>query len=262
MARILADLGNSRLKLALLDDVGQLAETVALPLDDVHEWKSLAARWSSVDRSRDHWAVSSVNPPVAERLAAFFEAEGVTQVRWLLSATEIPVKHSLVRPEFAGVDRALAVLAAVKRKPAGQPGIVMLCGTALVAERISRDNIWQGGAIAPGLGVMAQALHLRTAMLPLIEIRENPPAWAPSTIAAMESGLFWGMVGMARELIARQAEDFDNPPHVIWTGGDAAMLARWVTGEESHVENDLVLAGMALLARQVNLWAIPESGDS
>jgi type III pantothenate kinase len=255
MVRILADLGNSRLKLGRLDDDGALVETVALPLDNAEAWSALAIRWSEGSVRQAQWAVSSVNPPVAEQLRAFFEARGIDRVRWLLSATEIPVRHALVRPEFAGVDRALAVMAATELKPPRQPGVVLLCGTALVVERINADGVWEGGAIAPGVSVMAAALHLRTAMLPLIEVREAPPPWAPSTIAAMEAGLFWGMVGMARELIARQAEEFGVAPHVIWTGGDANMLAPWVTGPESRIEADLVLTGMAQLARRTDLWA-------
>jgi type III pantothenate kinase len=254
VVRILADLGNSRLKLGRLDDDGRLVETAAVPLDDPEAWKALWLRWNSGDSNGALWAVSSVNPPVAERMTAFFEAHRITQVRWLLSATEIPVRHALVRPEFAGVDRALAVMAATKLKPAGRPSVLMLCGTALVAERISAGGVWEGGAIAPGLGVMAHALHLRTAMLPLIEVHDAPPPWAPSTIAAMEAGLFWGMVGMARELIAKQAEEFGVAPYVIWTGGDAHLLAPRVTGSESRIEADLVLAGMAQLARQTDLW--------
>jgi type III pantothenate kinase len=253
VARILADLGNSRLKLGRLDDDGQLVETAALPLDDDGAWDALRLRWDEGDAQ--HWAVSSVNPPVAERMAAFFEAREISRVRWLLSATEVPVRHTLVRPEFAGVDRALAVLAAAGLKPAGRPAVLVLCGTALVVERINADGVWEGGAIAPGLGVMAHALHLRAAMLPLIEVREEPPPWAPSTIAAMEAGLFWGMVGMARELINKQAEEFGVTPYVIWTGGDAQLLAPRVTGSQSRVEADLVLAGMAQLARQTDFWA-------
>ncbi len=122
------------------------------------------------------------------------------------------------------------------------------CGTALTIERITDDGTWQGGIIAPGLGVAARALHLLTAQLPVVELRQPPPAWGRSTRPALEAGVFWGMVGAVRELLARQADDMNGIPSVVWTGGDAELLAGPVAGSDARIEPDLVLLGLAQVA--------------
>ena len=123
-----------------------------------------------------------------------------------------------------------AVFAALRLMPPGRPGLVVSCGTAITVERITAEGVWQGGAIAPGLGTMASALHLRTAQVPLIDTRQfdphhPPPAWGRGTVASLKAGIFWGTVGLVRELLARQADDLDGDPWVVWAGGDATLLA-------------------------------------
>jgi type III pantothenate kinase len=132
--------------------------------------------------------------------------------------------------------------------PAARPGLVVSCGTAITVERITARGVWQGGAIAPGLGVSGRALHHFTKQLPMVEPRAAPPAWGSSTQPAVESGVFWGTVGAVRELLARQAGDLSGDLWVIWTGGDAALLASPIAGGDARIEPDLVLLGLAHLA--------------
>ena len=108
--------------------------------------------------------------------------------------------------DTGGADRALGVVAALRLMPPGRPGLVVSCGTAITVERITSQGVWQGGAIAPGLGVMASALHIRTAQLPLLDTRQlnsnhSPPAWGRGTVASLTAGIFWGTVGLVRELV-------------------------------------------------------------
>lgn len=249
MLRIVADLGNSRLKWGRVGAGGRVEGTVAVPADDPAAW---AEAWGRYEHSGDRcssWAVASVNPPQADRLARFLEEEGaVERVAWYRSAAEVAVSHALERPETAGADRALAVAAAVADEEAGRPGLVVLCGTAVTVERVSASGTWQGGAIAAGLGLTARALHVLTAQLPLVEPREAPPAWGNATLPALEAGVFWGVVGAVRELLTRQSANFDAVPWVVWTGGDAEMLASAVGWGNSRVVPDLVHRGLAGVA--------------
>ena len=96
----------------------------------------------------------------------------------------------------------------------------------------------------PGLRVAARALHNQTAQLPLVELHQAPPCWGASTRPALEAGVFWGTVGAVRELLDRQTADLGNDPWVIWTGGDAALLAGAIAGAEARIEPDLVLIGL------------------
>jgi type III pantothenate kinase len=246
MPRIVADLGNSRLKWGRIDPDEHLGATVALPADDPTAWASAWDDWglSAIESS---WSISSVNPPLADRLGQFLAERGVGLIHWYRSATEVSVRHELKTLATAGVDRALAVVAALNLHQGRGPGLVVSCGTAVTVERISDDGVWQGGAIAPGLKPMAKALHLMTALLPEVEPREAPEACGRSTIPALEAGVFWGVVGAIRELATRQSLGLTPLPWLIWTGGDAATFARWVDWPGAIVVPHLVLEGLRTL---------------
>lgn len=244
MLRVVADLGNSRLKWGLLDASGRLIAIESMPIDDEAAWSSAWDAWN-LSAASSRWAVSSVNPPAADRLRAFLESRLVARIDWFRSALDVPVPHVLEQPETAGADRALAVLAVRELGPRVRPALVISCGSAVVVDRIAANGRWEGGAIAAGLGLSARALHLLTAQLPLVEVTEPPAALGSSTGPAMAAGLFWGAVGAIRELVARQSAGLDQAPSVVWTGGDASLLAPWVSGPDAQVVPDLVLQGLA-----------------
>jgi len=243
VTRIVADLGNSRLKWGRIDHDGRLGSTITLATDDPTAWASAWDAWGLGEETA--WSIASVNPPLADRLGRFLEGRCVADVRWYRSAAEVDVRHELERPESAGADRALAVVGALALGPGEGPGLVVSCGTAVTVERIGAGGVWQGGAIAPGLGPMARALHLSTAQLPEVAPRQAPAPFGRSTIPALEAGVFWGVVGAIRELLDRQAADLAPAPWLVWTGGDAPTLAPWVDRPRSRVVTDLVLLGLA-----------------
>ena len=256
MLHYVADLGNSRLKWARVDATGGLVDRVAVPLEP-SAWAEAWDQSSVLAGTPSTWAISSVNPPLASQLADFLLARQIAGARWFVNACEVPVAMNVEGAELGGADRALGVFAAIKLMPAHRPGLVVSCGTAITVERISSQGVWQGGAIAPGLGPMAHALHLRTAQVPLIDTRqfdqEHPPsAWGPGTIGSLNAGIFWGTVGIVRELLARQSDDIDGEPWVVWAGGDAPLLARFVGGHDLTIEPDLVLVGLARLCFGAN----------
>ncbi|AMV37545.1 type III pantothenate kinase [Planctomyces sp. SH-PL62] len=244
MPRIVADIGNSRLKWALLDEHGASGPSVSLPLDDPKVWGVVLDGWLRPATGPATWAVSSVNPPLAARLGAFLADRGVAEVRWFLTAAEVPVAKDVEGAETGGADRALAVLAASRLLGPGRPILVVSCGTAITIERITPGGVWQGGAIAMGMGLCARALHHFTAQLPLVDPGRCAPSWGRSTVPSLEAGVFWGSVGAVRELLARQAVDLGAAPLVVWTGGDAFRLAPAVEGPAARVIPDLVLQGL------------------
>ncbi|MDG3005247.1 type III pantothenate kinase [Paludisphaera mucosa] len=243
MPRIVADIGNSRLKWARLDDQGGLGPTVSLPLDDPKAWGAVYDGWHRSASDSSTWAVSSVNPPLAGRLAAFLAERKTAEIRWFLTAAEVPVPKDVEGADTGGSDRALAVLGASRLLGRGRPILVVSCGTAITVERLTAEGVWQGGAIAMGLGLCARALHHFTAQLPLVSPDRSAPSWGRSTNPSLEAGVFWGTVGAVRELIARQEPDL-GPSLVVWTGGDAFRLAPAVEGPAARVVPDLVLQGL------------------
>lgn len=248
MLRIVADLGNSRLKWARLDEEGRLTPSSALPPDDPLAWGALWDDWHQGQPQPSRWAIASVNPPVAERLAAFLQCRHVCQVTWYHTAADVPLAMDVDGADTGGADRALAVLAALAHMPSGQPGLVVSCGTAITIERVTPAGVWQGGVIAPGLFLSARALHLLTAQLPLVHPDHSAPFWGRGTLPSLEAGVFWGTVGSIRELLARQSFEHDEMPWIVWTGGDAERLARPVSGDNVRIIPDLVLRGVAQAA--------------
>lgn len=244
MPRIVADLGNSRLKWALLDEAGVPGPTVALPLDDPAAWSVVYDGWHRNIPGPSVWAVSSVNPPLARRLEEFLAERKPAEVRWIRTAAEVPVPKDVEGAETGGSDRALAVLGASKLLGTGRPILVVMCGTAITVERLTAGGVWQGGAIAMGLGLCARALHHFTAQLPLVTPTLDSPSWGRSTEPSLEAGVFWGTVGAVRELLKRQEPDLEGPPLVVWTGGDAFLLAAAIEGPTARVVPDLVLQGL------------------
>jgi type III pantothenate kinase len=247
-----ADLGNSRLKWARVDDDGRLADREAVPLDP-SAWAQAWGRSAVLGHAPSWWAISSVNPPLAVQLGEFLQTKHVAGITWFVAASEVPVPKDVEGAEVGGADRALGVYAATRLMPGRRPGLVVSCGTAITVERVTSQGVWLGGAIAPGLGPMAHALHLRTAQVPLIDTRQfdpqhPPPAWGRGTVGSLNAGIFWGTVGVVRELLARQSEDMEEKPWVIWAGGDASLLAKFVGGESPIIEPDLVLVGLSQLA--------------
>ena len=134
MPRIVADLGNSRLKWGRLGPGGGLEATVALPTDEPDSWARAWEDWRLGDGDAT-WSVASVNPPLASRLERFLAGQGVESIRWHRSAAEVSVRHELDHPETAGADRALAVVGALGLREGRGPGLVVSCGTAATVER-------------------------------------------------------------------------------------------------------------------------------
>lgn len=254
MTRVVADIGNSRLKWARLDDRGAPEPSVSLPLEDPAAWKIVWDDWRLGSDGGSSWTVSTVNPPLARKLETFLNERGVSSVRWFHTAAEVPVDKDVVGAETGGADRALAVLAASRLLGAGSPVLVVMCGTAITVERVTSAGVWQGGAIAMGLGLCARSLHHFTAQLPLVSPDQNAPAWGRSTEPSLEAGVFWGTVGAVRELLARQRPDLGGEPRVVWTGGDSELLAPAVEGDSALIAPDLVLRGLVLAARDCGFW--------
>ena len=220
--RVVADLGNSRLKWGRVLNDGSL-DVAALPLDDPSAWLDLWSRWNPSAQPAS-WAISTVNPAVAGRLGRFLEGQSGVSVRWFRSTADVPIRHELENPHTAGTDRAFAVLGALANHPEGGPGTVVSCGSAITVERISGEGVWQGGAIAPGFRLTAEALHAMSTQLPLVHPDRPPPAWGRSTMPALESGVFWATVGAIRALVRGQSEGLSPRPWVVWSGGDAPLL--------------------------------------
>ena len=127
-------------------------------------------------------------------------------------------------PDAVGADRVVDAAAAYAFY--GGPLIIVDFGTATTFEAITAAGEYLGGAIAPGVGVAADALAQRAARLPTVDIAEPPSPIGRNTVHSMQSGLFYGYVGLVEGMVARfKAELGDDNIQVIGTGGLAPLFA-------------------------------------
>ncbi len=150
-------------------------------------------------------------------------------------------------PEEVGADRLLNALAGHRRY--GGPLIVIDFGTATTFDVVDRDGTYLGGVIAPGINLSIEALHRAAARLPRIGIGRPQAVIGRSTVPAMQSGIFWGYVGLVEGIVTRIRAEYDAPMKVLATGGLAPLFAEGTTMIE-RIDPDLTLDGLRMLAEQ------------
>jgi type III pantothenate kinase len=126
-------------------------------------------------------------------------------------------KHAL------GADRVVDAVAVLQLY--GGPACVVDFGTATTFDAISAEGEYLGGAIAPGIGIAADALFERTAKLPRVQITRPPDVIGRNTVHAIQSGLLFGYVGLVEGMVARFRKELGPTMRVIGTGGLAALIA-------------------------------------
>jgi type III pantothenate kinase len=145
------------------------------------------------------------------------------------------------RPAAVGADRLANTVAA----HAAYPGalIVVDFGTATTFDIVSAEGNYEGGVIAPGANLSAEALHQAAAMLPRVAIERTQSVIGKDTVPAMQSGLYWGYVGLIEGLVGRIKAEYGQPMTVIATGGLAALFLKQVAVID-HLNPDLTIAGL------------------
>lgn len=187
-------------------------------------------------------AVSSVVPPLNEafsRLASdFFGVEAL----FIDPAQQnlMPVLYH--HPEDVGADRIVNAIAA--RDLHGTPAIVVDFGTATTFDAVSEAGEYLGGAIAPGIGISAEALFARAARLPRVEIRRPERTVGRSTVESMQAGIFYGYLGLVEGMLTRMRRELPGA-RVTATGGFARVIGREFEGFD-FVEPDLTLYGLRI----------------
>ena len=147
-------------------------------------------------------------------------------------------------PRDVGADRVVDAVAAVHMY--GTPLIIVDLGTATVFDAINREGEYLGGAIAPGVGIGAEALFQRAAKLYRVEMSKPQSAIGRNTVAALQSGIVFGNIGLIEGMVSRFKEELGDDAKVIATGGYAELLAE-STGIVDHINPNLTLQGLRLI---------------
>lgn len=188
--------------------------------------------------------LSSVVPP----LTPLFEELAETYFHCLPLIVSAEMETGLTiqytNPHEVGSDRIVNAAAAFRRY--GGPLIIVDFGTATTFCAVTADGEYLGGAIAPGLRISAEALYVRAAKLPKIELARPKSAIGRDTVASMQAGLVFGYAGLVDELVRRIQQELGRDCFVLATGGLAGLIApesRLIREVRPH----LTLEGLALL---------------
>jgi len=164
---------------------------------------------------------------------------------------DLGIEIHIDRPEAVGADRLVNTVAAHERYKGAL--IVVDFGTATTFDIVSAKGDYEGGVIAPGANLSAEALHKGAAMLPRVAIQRTQSVIGKDTVPAMQSGLFWGYIGLIEGLVARIKDEYGEPMTVIGTGGLANLFHRQTTVID-HLDPDLTIRGLVLInARNAGL---------
>ena len=177
------------------------------------------------------------------RVTPLFAGEGTAE--W---GIEIDVEE----PRSLGADRAVNAIAAHRKH--GGDLIVIDFGTATTFDVVDFHGAYKGGIIAPGINLSLDALVSNTAKLPRIAIEDprSDSVIGRNTEDQMLIGVFWGYVAMMEGLVTRMRAEIGRPAKVVATGG-LALLFDQHTGIFDHVDPDLTLEGLAILAERAGI---------
>lgn len=152
------------------------------------------------------------------------------------------IEVTVPNPREVGADRLVNAVAA--RSAHGYPLVIIDFGTATTFDVVGRSGAYEGGIIAPGVNLSMEALHMAAAKLPLVAVRRPQKVVGTDTVGAMQSGIFWGYVGLIEGLVARIKQECDMPDaKVIATGGLSTHFFN-ATKVIDLTDKDLTLRGL------------------
>jgi len=159
-----------------------------------------------------------------------------------ITAKNVGIKAEIDRPEELGADRivnAAAMRAHYKKAPA----IVIDFGTATTFDVINKKGNYAGGVIAPGINLSIEALSRAAAKLPKVGVKKPKKVIGTSTVGAIESGIYWGYIGLIEGTVERISKEMKAKPFVLATGGLAPLFAN-DTKTIQAVDETLTLKGI------------------
>ena len=215
----------------LPDEYSQLVSSI-LPLKGVQTGDISGACLCS--------AVPPLTPTFEEVCKSFFKVNPLVVSAGVKTGVSILYDN----PRDVGADRIADAVAAYRLY--GGPVIIVDFGTATVFDAISRDGEYLGGSLAPGIGVSADALFLSTSQLRRVELTPPKCAIGKNTVAALQSGLLLGHVGLVEGMVARFKGEMGQESRVVATGGLAEIIAH-ETNVFDDVNEDLTLIGLRMI---------------
>ena len=188
--------------------------------------------------------ISSVVPPIDSTLASMTRRYFHTEAMFVTPKTDLGLKILYDNPNEVGADRLVNGVAGFNKY--GGPCVVVDMGTTINFDVISRNGEYLGGAIAVGIGMAINALFTKTARLPLVDFNPPKDVVGTNTVASMQSGLYFGAVGMIDGILERIIARLGPDTKVIATGGQAGMI---VSGSRymKILDESITLEGLRMI---------------
>jgi len=193
--------------------------------------------------------ISSVVPPIDSTLAAMALRYFHTEAVFVGPNTDLGIGIRYDNPSEVGADRLVNAVAGLRKY--GAPCVIVDFGTTINFDVVSREGDYLGGSIAVGVGLAVKALFARTARLPLVEFRPPKNVIGTNTVASMQSGLYYGAVGMVDGILERIIEQLGPDTKTVATGGQAGMI---VSGSRflKVVDEHLTLEGLQMIWERIH----------
>ncbi|MBZ0135045.1 MAG: type III pantothenate kinase [Planctomycetes bacterium] len=240
---IAADIGNSNATIAHMRGAALISQ-FDVPTSTPHD-EYVAALTASLGAGLFALplVVASVTPRGLEALEAAWALSGGGEVAALGRDFTAPIENRANPPERVGQDRLANALAASRR--ADGEAIVVDFGTA-VSFDVVKEGAFAGGVLTPGIGLAMEALHQKTALLPLVNpTAVKPPVIGTNTEDAINSGVYYGYIGLVNNILRELTKTYQRKPTVFATGGYGAYLAPEIDGIDEIVPG-LTHEGIAL----------------
>lgn len=234
------------------------------------------------ERLVHHWKMETEKNKTADEYAmhlyAFFHYEGITfkDIHGIIISSVVPpIMHELEEmcskyfhikplvvgpgvktglnikcdnPREVGTDRIVNAVAAI-HEYGTKPLIVVDFGTAITFSYINEKGHYMGGPIAPGVTISLDALFTKASKLPKVEIVKPMDVIAKNTVASIQSGIFYGFLGLVEGIVHRMKEQSNNDPLVIATGGLAEFFSNETTTIDV-VDKFLTLKGLYIIYKR------------
>lgn len=250
---LVIDAGNTNVVFAVYDgDVrrGQWRASTKSPrtADDYAVWlTSLMTMQGIKPADITDCVIACVVPPALFDLELLCKTYFNVEPLILKRNTTLGIDIRMEEPMTPGADRLANAVGAHKHY--GGPAIVVDFGTGTNFDVIDKDGAYLGGIIAPGVNLSLEALHAVSAQLPRIAVARPRKVIGGGTVAAMQSGIYWGYIGLIEGLVTRIEKEYGGRMTVIATGGLAPLFAGG-TDAIQKMDPDLTLLGLVEIWRR------------